>query len=198
MIYNPIKIIRNPNSLEAIQARLSNLPDPTNFRSVQTITNSKASKIFIDLTKDKVDQSINSVFFLNRSSSNKRLVRVVSNKDANGYNIMTLYYLDSINKRWVIVRGYVTLDKSCNRHNYILGPVPRATYPNTFGFYGGIPGEMWLNEGRSIKSLREAQKRIFSFTEVVKGIDQNTDHPEDRYENDPALGFDRSPAAIGR
>jgi hypothetical protein len=179
---NPVKLIRNPNSPEAIQARIDGYADPTEYTSVQLITAPKED-VFIDLTQHQVDQSVN--FPISGGiKTTRKLVTTTISRDAQGQFSITNYYIDTRNNQWVIIKG------PYNR-NQVQPPLssgsqfPRPTFGGTYGgFFASARGENWRNEGKSVDKLREAQKRIFDPTKVDPSVDQTIDQPGDRYEDD--------------
>lgn len=186
MTKNPVKLIRNPNSPEAIQARLDGYMDPTPFDKVKLITDPKASYIFIDLTEVLVDQLVNYPILGGlKPDLPKRLVRTSVHTDIEGQPIITNYYTDVRNQQWVIIKSFLNKELPQLPNNPSNIPVPRPTFGNTFGAFGASArGETWRNEGKSVDKLREAQKRIFDPVEIDPNADEVKKQPEDRFLDD--------------
>ncbi len=187
MTKNPIKLIRNPNSPEAIQARLDGYTDPTPYSKVQLIDCPDAPYIYIDLTEVMVDQLVNYPILGGRKNDMpKKLVRTSLHTDNEGRPIITNYYTDVRDQQWVIIKSFLNRDLPGTPNHPSLTPVPRPTYGNTFGagIAASARGENWRNEGKSVDKLRAAQKKKFARVAIDPNADETKDHPEDRYVDD--------------
>jgi hypothetical protein len=180
---NPTKLVRNPNTPEGIQARLNNLPNPTEFKEHAAIIDKDASLIVIDLTKQTTSQRIGDSFFQNRDVDAKRLVRVVVSRNPDGTSLMISYYFDSVNSKWTIIKGNYTFPPR-QEHNYSINPAPRSTYPGSWGYGSGIPGENWINEGISVKKIQQNQDRIFKEVPIDPKANNIAEQPEDYYKDE--------------
>ena len=167
---NQVQNTRNPNSLEAIEARLNNQPDPTPFTSTEYIFNPHAPYIFIDLTKNDIHQRVNySLFGGNKTNMNKRWVRTSVQLAPDGTMILTNYYVDVRNGQWVVIKS-----------PYNKTP-PKGSFP---AYFTSAPGTTWRNEGKSVDKLHEAQKRIYKNTPIDPTSDQTQEQPNDVYYED--------------
>lgn len=185
MTKNPIKFIRNPNSPEAIQARLDGYGDTSPFLKTHFVTDN-SENITIDLTDSNVDQRVNySIFGGNRQHMNKRLVRTSLHTDTEGQPIITNYYTDVRNQQWVVIKSFLNKPLPGVTSATPTIPVPRATYGNTFGgFFSSARGETWRNEGRSVDKLRAAQKRLENRVTLDPTADLDKEVPNDHYDDE--------------
>ena len=186
MTKNPVKLLRNPNSPEAIQARLDGYAQPP-FESTQIIDDPDAKLIIIDLTEDKVDQRVNyALTGGTKPQMERKLVRASLYVDDQGRPILTSYYTDVRNHQWLVIKQIH--DKFPVTGNVSSIPPrfhPTATYGATFGgFFSSAKGETWINEGRSIKKLNEAHDRIINNTPVDPNSNQDRENPTDHFYDD--------------
>jgi hypothetical protein len=160
---NPIKYVRNPNSAEAIEARLNNLPDPTVPTKIQLITDRSVGQIFIDLTSTEVDQRVGYIITGGPHLSRKLVKSIVSRDSKTGRMTMTNYYVDIRHKQWIIIKDFMTRTTPPSEELYSTAAFPRSTYGQgtmTASAGVGAPGENWRNQGRSIDKLVEKQRKI--------------------------------------
>jgi len=190
MTKNLTKSVRNPNSPEAIQARLNNVPDPTPYEKVFLIKDNKASRVFIDLTDVRVDQRIGYVITGGPRKMNRKLIKYITSRGQDGRLTMTNYYLDTDTRQWIIIRSYLDIDILPHQkltNTYRADNFPKSSVGNFFGgVYGGVPGQTWRNERRSVDKLREKVKRVHQLETPKIDPDANLDikRPEDRYHHD--------------
>lgn len=179
---NIIKPVRNPNSPEAIQARLDGYTDTTPYEQVKYIFDPKASHIFVDLTTHQVDQAINYPLFEISQKFDRSLVRSSLSYDKNRQLIMTNYYTDARNSQWVIVKSF--FNKSIPGLKSTT--TPQGSTLNSFhgGYFASARGEVWRNEGKSVDKLRESQKRIYDTTKIAANSNNEIDIPSDEYKSD--------------
>lgn len=167
---NEIKQIKNPNSPEAIQARLNNQPDPTLPVSTEFIFDTKAPYIFIDLTKNDIHQRVNySLTGGNKMQMNRKLVRISIQLAPDGTMILTNYYVDVRNGQWVIIKT-----------NYDKKP-PQGSFP---AYFTSAPGTTWINQGKSVDQLHKDQKRLNQTTKIDPNADLTQEQPNDSYYED--------------
>ena len=189
-IKNPTKLLRNPNSPEAIQARLDGYSDPTPFANYSIIVGSNPEHAYgtvnIDLTKDKILQRISYPITGGSKALTKKLVRSSMNLDAQGRAVMTSYYIDTRNQQSVMIRGfYNPTGPNTNESAGPSRPAPLPTVGGTLGgFFASAPGENWRNQGRSKDDIIAAQKRVFATTPIESNTDQTIDNPVDEYLED--------------
>lgn len=189
MTKNPIKLIRNPNSPEAIQARLDGYTDPTPYDQVKLITDPDEKFIFIDLTTIQVDQEVAYTIHGGSNFFNKRLTRRSYHKDDQGRAIVTSYYQDYLNLQTVVIKSFHPEPTQSATNAYPDAvpnlPVPRPSFGFTVGgFYSGARGYSWRNEGRSVDELRKAQQRLSNQVEIQEGLDLDADRPLDHFDDD--------------
>ena len=186
MTKNPIKFVRNPNSSEAIQARLDGYTDPTNYESTHYILDNEANHIFIDLTEDIAHQRINySLFGGHKTHMNKKLVRTSLHTNKEGRTIITNYYTDVRNRQWIIIKSFLNKDLPRAPSANPTHPHPRPTFGNTYGgFFASARGETWRHEGKSVDKLREAQRRIRNRVDINSDADLVKDRPLDHFEDE--------------
>jgi len=178
---NKPRMVRNPNSPEAIAARQAGLPDPTPPINLQLITDKKAGTIVIDLTSSDVDQKIGFIM-TGGGRKNKRLVRnIVGTKD--GRLTITSYYIDVDNKQWIIITGYGN-ELHTTSDGYGMHHFPLSTYPG-YGIPGvGALGQNWRNQGRNVDIIQANVKRQYQQTPIEPNSDQTTHHPIDEFLED--------------
>lgn len=148
---------RDPNSPEAIQARLNGEEDPTPYEKYFIIGDPTNSHIYIDLTEN--DKGVDVGFIiLGGEKLTRRLVRsAIGTKD--GLKTITNYFVDMLNKQWIIIKDFLNkdLEKPLPPTNTVF---PKSNISGCYGIDSGIPGENWRNEGRDAKAIYEAQKKI--------------------------------------
>lgn len=162
-IKNPIKHIRNPNSPEAIEARLNNLPDPTTPVKIQLITDRSVGQIFIDLTETDTDQRVGYIVTGGPHMSRKLIKSIVARDSKTGRMTMTNYYVDTKHKQWIIIKDFMTREYPNPEELHASNAFPRSTYGGgtmTAGAGVGAPGENWRNQGRSVDKLIQKQRKI--------------------------------------
>lgn len=185
---NPVKLIKNPNSPEAIQARLNNQPDSTVPAKIHLITDNTAGRIFIDLTSTEVDQSVGYVITGGPRGLNRRYVRSIVSRDQSGRATITNYFTNIDKQQWIIIKSYLDqpLPFSDLPANYHGAAFPRGNY----GGYaaGGIGvsarGLTWRNEGRNIAKLQAKQKKIHQGPRIDPDANRDIEQVEDRYFDD--------------
>jgi len=181
---NKTQLYRNPNSPEAIEARLQGLQDPTPFQEKLIIDDKRAGLIEVDKTKSFVDQRLS----LSKSGKNlsKQLIRASIGRDENGNQISTLYYFDSYRLQWLVVKDYINRPLSTDPTVYSEAPWPRATYGSTYGNFGqSAPGENWRNQDRSMKDIEDAQRRVFKNVIVDQNAENDKKLPDEgQYDDD--------------
>lgn len=185
-IKNPIIFVRNPNSPEAIQARLDGYGNITPFNQAHLITDNTAGHINIDLTQEQVFQKVGYALTGGTKFLNKKLVRNSTSVDSQGRAIMTSYYVDVRNQQWVSIRGfYNPTPIAASQATGPTRPTPLPTVGGTFGgFFASARGENWRNEGRAKADIVEAQKRVYATTPIEPGTDQTTINPTDEFTED--------------
>lgn len=181
---NKTHLYRNPNSPEAIEARLQGLPDPTPFQERLIIDDKKAPLIEVDKTRFSIDQKV----ALSKGGKNlsKQLIRASLGKDQNGNQICTLYYFDSYRLQWLVVKDYINRPLPPDPDLYSETPWPRPTYSGTYGNFGqSAPGENWRNQDRSMADIEAAQKRVYKNVTIDPKADREKEVPDDgQYEDD--------------
>lgn len=184
-IKNPIKFVRNPNSPEAIEARLNNLPDPTPPTRIQLITDKSAGQIIIDLTETEVDQRVGYIITGGPHLSRKLIKSIVARDPKTGRMTMTNYYVDTKHKQWIIIKDFMTRESPPLQDLYANNVFPRSTYGNgtmTAGAGIGAPGENWRNQGRSVDKLIEKQRKIHQSPQTTPSAPSNIDQEDYRSE----------------
>jgi len=171
MTDNSTRSVKNPNSPEAIQARLLGQPDPTPFIDTIYITNPKEELIRLDLTKNQIHQRINYPLTGGSKQLNKKFVRSITQVDQNGNAIITNYYIDVRNRQWIIIKIPTNLKIKCLNLN---GGEPGHT----------AKGTAWRNEGRSAQDLVAAEERMNYHAQVEEGTNQDVEHPIDQFQDE--------------
>jgi hypothetical protein len=185
MIKNPIKFIRNPNSPEAIQARLDGYEVNTPYEKHHFIDDPTAPSIMIDYTTEGLSQRVNYTITGGDKHFSKRLVRSSVVIDNQGRAILTSYFVDTRNNQWVVTKSLYNNTPPSSPEISPNIPFPRPSYGGTFGgFNSSARGEVWRNEGRSSASLREIQKRLFSNVDLDPNANNDKHQPTDEYQDD--------------
>ena len=186
MTKNPIKLLRNPNSPEAISSRLDGYAPPP-FESTQIIDDPDAKLIVIDLTTDKVDQRVN--YALTGGTKDhmaKKLIRASLHVDSEGRSILTSYYTDIRNHQWLMIKQ---IHERLPITGITEGPspshFPSSTVSGSYGgFFSSAPGQTWYNQGRSIKKIHEAQDKEESDVPIQPNTNQDKIQPTDEFFDD--------------
>jgi len=169
---NPVKLIRHPNSPQAIQNRLDGYGNLQPYEKLHLIDDIKAGSIFIDLTEENVSQRINYTITGGSKHLNKKLVRSSLFTDTQGRLILTSYYVDTTNQQWITIKSFFTR------------PLPANETGSFGGYFSSARGENWRNEGRSVDEIQRIQHRLFTTPKLDPTANLDKDHPEDRFHDD--------------
>lgn len=186
MSKNLIKLLRNPNSPEAIQARADGYQLPP-FESTCIINDPDQRLIIVDLTTSKINQKVNyALSGGTKDQMQKKLIKSSLMLDSQGRSVLTNYFTDIRNGQWLMVKQFydklpITGPDSLSSPT----PFPKPTFGGSFGGFGSsAPGETWYNQGRSIKKLREAQQREINDVPVDPNSNQDKENPTDHFFDD--------------
>lgn len=181
MTNNPIRLIRNPNSPEAIQARIDGYGEITPFEKCHLINDPTAPSIFIDYTTEKLFQRVNYTITGGNKHFTRKLVRSSIIIDSEGRSILTSYFIDTRNNQWVVTKSFYDRVAPALPEIPPNNPFPRPSYGGTFGFGASARGENWRNEGRSTDGLKEIQKRLYSNVEIDPNTNNDKRQPTDEF-----------------
>lgn len=183
---NRIVLKRNPNSPEAIQARLDGVEDPTNLEKHYLIGDPDAARIEVDLTSATSNQDIGYTI-LSGSKLSRQLLRYSLGYKGNQRTI-TCYYKDANTNQWIIITDFY--DRAVRERIPVVNPqFPVGNIYDCYGIYSGIPGENWRNEGRDADAIVEARDRVYNRPQIDPKKDITPARPERDADDDDLYGI---------